>query len=201
MQAQPQLVAQAPAVGGMPAPNIQQLLAARVASAALANQCLELSGAAAASTAVFTAAVDAANVPRLVLQGSTVFNGTITQGSTVIASFNMDPDGQPAITRDGIVSTDSLAVIQIGADAKTFTVIYVFVADDAIAPPAFLVGSTYALRNKQGRFIKLNLDIVHGIHEAIDAAQQPQGNLHARCGRRWARGTSSASCATASRAA
>jgi hypothetical protein len=105
-----------------------------------------------------------------------VFNGTITQGSTVIASFNMDPDGQPAITRDGIVSTDSLAVIQIGADAKTFTVIYVFVADDAIAPPAFLVGNTYALRNKQGRFIKLNLDIVHGIHEAIDAAQQPQGN-------------------------
>ena len=69
MQAQPQLVAQAPA--GDAAPNLHDRLVFRLANANIANQCMQRTGEAASSTAALRAAVAANPNPRPVSPAGT----------------------------------------------------------------------------------------------------------------------------------
>jgi len=81
MQAQPQLVPQAPV--GQAVPNLHDRLAVRLANATIANQCVQGTGVAASSTAALRAAVAANANPRPVLYEPTVFTGNITPGSII----------------------------------------------------------------------------------------------------------------------
>ena len=144
MQAHPQPVPQAPA--GPAVPNLHDRLAFRLANANIANQCIQRTGLAASSTAALRAAVTANANPRPVLYEPTVLTGNITPGAVLAISMNVNADGQPDITRDGIATTDSLAVIEIGAHAASFTVIYHVIDNEALIPPAFARGSTYVFR-------------------------------------------------------
>ena len=81
MQAQPQLVAQAPA--GDAAPNLHDRLVFRLANANIANQCMQRTGEAASSTAALGAAVAANPNPRPVLYEPSVFTGNINPGAIV----------------------------------------------------------------------------------------------------------------------
>jgi len=97
MQAQPQLVAQAPA--GDAAPNLHDRLVFRLANANIANQCMQRTGEAASSTAALRAAVAANPNPRPVLYEPSVFTGNINPGAIVTISMNVNAEGQPDMNR------------------------------------------------------------------------------------------------------